>query len=251
MSASNLARIRDNQRRSRARRKEHLQDTEKRLRELEREGVEVSTDIQKAARKVVEENIRLRSLLRLRGVTDGEIDEHLRGNMSSTQEDVPVTHRLASGHPITPESLAQPTRNANMSLSLRRHNLLSQNAGAFIPISHIAEERQHPTLIQPEDPVTNHPFDIQSAENTELPEETTTMLQSAPAPLTNGHHFKPIETSTPPSKVDNTTSCLLAANILAGMCCAKSAEEVSAELGCVPGTDCEVDNVKLFQIMDR
>ncbi|MCJ1383879.1 hypothetical protein MMC17_006993 [Xylographa soralifera] len=248
MSTSNLARIRDNQRRSRARRKEHLQDTEKRLRELEREGVEVSTDIQKAARRVVEENIRLRSLLKLRGVTDVEIDEHLRGSVIAIQDNAPVVYLSNPSHTIAPESVIRPTRNANV---VRQYDILSPQAGAFTPVSHTAEERQNFTPTPPENPVTYYKVNTRNVEKTELPEDSTPLSQPAKAQMTNGHQWKPIETSTPPSKADNTTSCLLAANILAGMCCAKSAEEVSAELGCFPGADCEVDNVKLFQIMDR
>ncbi|MCJ1432043.1 hypothetical protein MMC27_001399 [Xylographa pallens] len=251
MSASNLARIRDNQRRSRARRKEHLQDTEKRLRELEREGVEVSTDIQKAARRVVEENIRLRSLLRLHGVTDVEIDEHLRGSVNGTQENSPLTHLRVPEHPIASERPAKPIRNANVPVPIRWYDILSQKADAFDLAPHTAEEIQHLGPTQPGNPSIDYRANIVNVGNTESPEDITTLLQPAAAQMTNGQHQKPIETRTPPSKVDNTTSCLLAANILAGMCCAKSAEEVSAELGCFPGADCVVDNVKLFQIMDR
>ncbi|MCJ1420110.1 hypothetical protein MMC32_006467 [Xylographa parallela] len=250
MSTSNLARIRDNQRRSRARRKEHLQDTEKRLRQLEREGVEVSTDIQKAARRVVEENIRLRSLLRLHGVTDVEIDEHLRGSVNSTQENAPVTQLLVPGHSISSERPEKPIRNADVLVPIRLHDILSPKVGAFDPAPHTVE-RQFLGPTQPGNPSIAYRVSNRNVENTGPPEDITPLLQPVTAQMTNGHHWKPIETSTPPLKVDNTTSCLLAANILAGMCCAKSAEEVSAELGCFPGTDCVVDNVKLFQIMDR
>lgn len=72
--AANLARIRDNQRRSRARRKEYLQEIEGRLRECEQTGVEASTEIQAAARKVAVENQRLRLLLIKRGVSAEEIN---------------------------------------------------------------------------------------------------------------------------------------------------------------------------------
>ncbi|KFY02077.1 hypothetical protein V490_00643 [Pseudogymnoascus sp. VKM F-3557] len=60
----NPARIRNNQRRSRARRKEYLQEIEGQLRQCELTGVEASPEIQSAARKVLEENRRLRTLNR-------------------------------------------------------------------------------------------------------------------------------------------------------------------------------------------
>ncbi|MCJ1401331.1 hypothetical protein MMC11_004543 [Xylographa trunciseda] len=251
MSTSNLARIRDNQRRSRARRKEHLQNTEKRLRELEREGVEVSTDIQKAARRVVEENIRLRSLLRLRGVTDVEIDEHLRASVNGIQEIASATHLPIFSQPTTPESLINSPMDANIPVLLRQHDDLSRKAGAMSPAPHIAEERPTIRSVQPDNRPTDYRFNFQDEEITEYSRDIVPSPNPTEALLPNGYLPKSIATSATPSKVDNTTSCLLAANILAGMCCVKTAEEVSVELGCFPGTDCEVDNVKLFQIMDR
>ncbi len=66
--------MRDNQRRSRARRKEYLSEVESRLRECEQKGVAASSEIQAAARKVAEENLRLRVLLVKRGVSESEIN---------------------------------------------------------------------------------------------------------------------------------------------------------------------------------
>lgn len=77
--AQNLARIRDNQRRSRARRKEYLQELEAKLRSCEQVGIEASSEIQTAARKVIDENRTLRSLLHQRGVSESEIVVALGG----------------------------------------------------------------------------------------------------------------------------------------------------------------------------
>lgn len=73
------SRIRDNQRRSRARRKAHLEEIEQRLRICQTKGVEASAEIQRAARKVAEENRALRLLLNRHGVGDEEIRLFLRG----------------------------------------------------------------------------------------------------------------------------------------------------------------------------
>jgi hypothetical protein len=80
---ANLARIRDNQRRSRARRKEYLQELEARLRQCELQGIEASSEIQHAARKVVDENKKLRVLLSRYGVSDDNIEGFLHGTASS------------------------------------------------------------------------------------------------------------------------------------------------------------------------
>ncbi|ODA76255.1 hypothetical protein RJ55_08100 [Drechmeria coniospora] len=75
---ANLARIRDNQRRSRARKKEYLQDLERRVRLWELYGTEASAEIQMAARKVAEENKQLRCLLNRYGVGDEYIHHYLQ-----------------------------------------------------------------------------------------------------------------------------------------------------------------------------
>ncbi|KAH6677071.1 hypothetical protein B0J14DRAFT_635830 [Halenospora varia] len=77
---ANLARIRDNQRRSRARRKEYLQQLETRLRQCELQGIEASSEIQMAARNVVDENKKLRSLLAQYTVGDGSVKAYLQSS---------------------------------------------------------------------------------------------------------------------------------------------------------------------------
>ncbi|ESZ95545.1 hypothetical protein SBOR_4074 [Sclerotinia borealis F-4128] len=75
---ANLARIRDNQRRSRARRKEYLQEIEARLRQCELQGIEASSEIQMAARRVADENKKLRSLLAQQGVGNDIVESYLQ-----------------------------------------------------------------------------------------------------------------------------------------------------------------------------
>ncbi|KAL2169285.1 hypothetical protein VTG60DRAFT_6288 [Thermothelomyces hinnuleus] len=75
----NRDRIRDNQRRSRARKREYIQELEQRLRLAEQRGVQASLELQAAARQVAEENKKLRLLLRLHGVSDRSIDAYLAG----------------------------------------------------------------------------------------------------------------------------------------------------------------------------
>ncbi|KAF2631257.1 hypothetical protein BU25DRAFT_407779 [Macroventuria anomochaeta] len=86
--AQNLARIRDNQRRSRARRKEYLQELEAKLRSCDQVGIEASAEIQSAARKVLDENKKLRALLLGRGVSDADIVTALGGPADRSFEQV-------------------------------------------------------------------------------------------------------------------------------------------------------------------
>lgn len=76
--AVNASRLRENQRRSRARKKEYLLSLEARFQTCQRIGIEANIEIQNAAKKVVRENQILRSMLKRRGVTDSEIDKTLR-----------------------------------------------------------------------------------------------------------------------------------------------------------------------------
>ncbi|UPX19090.1 uncharacterized protein EKO05_0009364 [Ascochyta rabiei] len=94
--AQNLARIRDNQRRSRARRKEYLQELEARLRNCDQAGIEASAEIQNAARKVLDENKKLRSLLSKHGVSDADIVAALGGPTVKSFEQVSVTSALSN-----------------------------------------------------------------------------------------------------------------------------------------------------------
>jgi hypothetical protein len=81
---ANLARIRDNQRRSRARRKDYLAELETKYRSCEAIGAEASSEIQAAARRVLEENKRLRRLLRAQGLSDADIDGSDHDEYAST-----------------------------------------------------------------------------------------------------------------------------------------------------------------------
>ena len=80
------ARVRDNQRRSRARHKEYILELEERVRRFERLGVEATREVQAAGRKVAAENTLLRSLLRHYGFTENNVGEYLK---SKTRLDPP------------------------------------------------------------------------------------------------------------------------------------------------------------------
>ncbi|EME40461.1 hypothetical protein DOTSEDRAFT_101639, partial [Dothistroma septosporum NZE10] len=64
---------RDNQRRSRARRKEYLSELESKYQNCERVGVEANAEIQTAARLVLADNKRLRAMLKSLGISDADI----------------------------------------------------------------------------------------------------------------------------------------------------------------------------------
>ena len=72
--AARTSRLTENKRRYRARQKEYVADLEQRLADARAQGISATTHVQLAARQVVDENGRLRGLLRLAGFADEEID---------------------------------------------------------------------------------------------------------------------------------------------------------------------------------
>jgi hypothetical protein len=104
-SKANLARIRDNQRRSRARRKEYLQELETKWRVCEQMGIEASAEMQQAARRVLDENKKLRIMLNQRGVSNDEIDAFAVSSSSSSTPASPGPQDVPS--PVPSVTLAK------------------------------------------------------------------------------------------------------------------------------------------------
>lgn len=109
---ANNARIRDNQRRSRARRKEYIQELEARLRQSELRGIEASAEIQMAARQVADENRKLRGLLSLHGMGDDKVETYLQ---SSPTGNALVTSQFPSHN--TPVQVLRSLLQSSKSLS--------------------------------------------------------------------------------------------------------------------------------------
>ncbi|KAI0596438.1 hypothetical protein F4775DRAFT_603858 [Biscogniauxia sp. FL1348] len=95
MDKANLTRIRDNQRRSRARRKAYVKELEDRLKNFEYQGVEVTCAMQKAAQKVDQENRLLRTLLHQQGFSDEKINGFLQTNNMPISS--PILQRCPQG----------------------------------------------------------------------------------------------------------------------------------------------------------
>lgn len=68
------ARLRNNKRRNRQRQKDYTSSLETKLRELQSQGVQATQEVQLSARKVVEDNTRLKALLRHMGVANHVIE---------------------------------------------------------------------------------------------------------------------------------------------------------------------------------
>ncbi|CAE7008188.1 hypothetical protein P3342_002810 [Pyrenophora teres f. teres] len=95
-------RIRENQRRSRNQRKELIHDLQRRVQEYESKGITATQDMQRAARKVAEENLRLRSMLASRGVSQSEIDVYLRSFDVRSERSGPQGHSQGLNNTLLP-----------------------------------------------------------------------------------------------------------------------------------------------------
>ncbi|MCJ1259091.1 hypothetical protein MMC24_006926 [Lignoscripta atroalba] len=242
---ANLARVRDNQRRSRARRKEYLQDLEDKYRNCELLGAEAASEIQTAARRVAEENKRLRALLRARGVSDDEIDGHLE---KSFGEPVVSTARsldamLSTRKPCggrKPGASCQPSESSPM----RLETFNVAGAQSYVPQPQPTPPMSFPILehshTQPGSSVGSYP----SSNTSEL--ESHFHMNNATDWTTVGQFdFSGVSTDA------DTSSCNFAATLLTSMRGDISADQVKMELGCAPGSDCKIANATLFNAMDR
>jgi hypothetical protein len=134
--AADLARVRENQRRSRARRREYVADLETRLRQWEVQGVEASAEVAMGARRVAEENRQLRDLLHAHGVDDRRIAQHVQhiaANSEVTSGTIP---------PIAGESAVQTLEHL---MAPRRPTPLEPPGPAFTILSQASREHLAPS----------------------------------------------------------------------------------------------------------
>lgn len=169
---SNLARIRENQRRSRARRKEYLHSLEQRLRQCELQGIEASTEIQQAAREVVEENKKLRALLNRYGVGNDNITSYLQTGV------VPLPN--GSDGPTKSQSnlIGSQTQSLECLLAPRRPSCLDSNISVYI--QHDGGERT--SRETPTDSVTQTEAALTLTES-----EAAGNANTLPAAVSHGH----------------------------------------------------------------
>ncbi|CEL07070.1 hypothetical protein ASPCAL10235 [Aspergillus calidoustus] len=94
----NAARIRDNQRRSRARRKDYIRELEERVQSYEKLGVTATQEVQAAGRKVAQENKWLRELLGLHGISDLQVNHYVASRKNENAVPAPPELGREGGH---------------------------------------------------------------------------------------------------------------------------------------------------------
>ncbi|KPM42389.1 hypothetical protein AK830_g4161 [Neonectria ditissima] len=166
----NLERVRDNQRRSRARRREHLLELEHRIRSYELNGIEASTEVQQAARRVAEENRLLRALLSRHGFGDDYIMNYLHSGNAPQSDPGAISH-FPSG------STSEAVQALQQAVEPRRHGHHDHDHGLSYPISP-HETRDQPMVSVP---------------------TTTNSIWEPAQPIQPSHSFqRPLPSNAPP-----------------------------------------------------
>lgn len=264
--AQNLARIRDNQRRSRARRKEYMHELEAKLRSYEQIGIEASSEIQTAARRVLHENQKLRSLLHGRGVSESEIlaaledmsdrryehdtaasrlhamlERRVNTNVvSSTSSPIPSYTRAASiprQKPPVPPVTIPPTRPTALSYND------SPSPGSMVSTMSTPPPASYPATLYTT-PMTPSAAQIKS-EHVQYDYPYDQPYGNAWAYSSDGNY------TAEPVSYYNSSSCVDAANIIRTMRVGVG-PGLEADLGChASDRRCFVNDATVFSAMDR
>lgn len=231
-------RVRENQRRSRARRKEYIEGLEDRLQKFERHGVQATIEVQSAARKVAKENNLLRSLLNLRGVSNSEIETYLWHNEGEDDTTTPVAVKCAN---TTQKPAVHPGLASLMKASEKIENMdsLPMHIGVATPHSLAPTASLNSQNNERVSSATAHePARHQFPDSNEYPTYQTARGSMNSSPETD-------------ASMNNMTSCEYAARIIAGMRGDYDDEIVRTELGCATNRSCTVDNMAIFYALDK
>ena len=262
-TSPNPARVRENQRKSRARRKEYLEELETKLRSYESLGVQASKDIQLSARAVLAENARLREENAQLRIENEKLNQAMNGRLEQSTDNVPAdrdSRSLEKGGRSREESRTwkatcglagecnggsetEPLRSdfdttgppdgvvieTGLSLALTTQtDFLQPSPTSKTPsMSEMEQSSRNETASQ-------GPFPIQQETNTRE--------------VTCGRHDN-ADLST------DTSSCEYAAQIITSMRTDVTHDDVRADLECNESIGewkkCKVNNAKLFVAMDR
>lgn len=249
-----LALNRENQRRSRARHRELLQDLQHRVREFESRDAQASLEMQRVARVVAAENAALRAMLISRGVAHAEIETNLAASRSGDVDSVNVVEtatvtystQSTTSHHFSPDT-AVSSSPSSQTTSCGQH-------AAILPKEPSTETQVRPTqYLAPFQSLSG--YTSQATPPIPIPREPqpVTDAQSACSALgkQSGCCSPPIvEQAAAPGPL-NKMHCVEAATILARLRGTGDTNSARTALGCVDNNDCMVRNTDLLQLMDE
>jgi len=204
-------RVRENQRRSRTRRKELIDELQQRLRGYERKEVQATVAMQLAARRVAWENAQLRDLLSEKGVSTEEIKVFLYGREvgQCTTAHIPSGDAVVGGLP------------GDIAAQCPTGQSLTEQSGQEIDTG-----------------------DQAASEEVEGPVVAGTPASEPRGPV-------PGRRSTSFALDDSMLemSCEMAAEIISGMRENEDQERTRSQLGCSGYEQCHVKNITVLQLM--
>ncbi|KAI1152350.1 hypothetical protein F4825DRAFT_311129 [Nemania diffusa] len=253
---ADTAQNRENQQRSRARRREYVAGLEARVREFESREVRASLEMQRAAREVAWVNERLVELLVARGVTRGEVDEFLRRRREQEEEG---EHGTVAG---------RSTRGADVGSGSRRGCL--NGVSRAVSVGDAGTERSEGGEregVENRGENTNEQKRVcGSGTNGRIAHVDADMGVGMGIGVdtlglaVNGEEINVCDgVSETPRRLANAaegaralvTSCDDAASIIAGFQGHGDVSHARKALGCGDATNCHVKNTRLFQLMDE
>ena len=228
------ARVRDNQRRSRARRKEYTLGLEERLRRFESLGVEVTREVQAAGRKVAAENALLWSLLRHHGVMENEVGEYLK---SKTSPNPPPCLSV-----VAPESAVSRLTTA---LGDHQVNHLSPQSTPFNSGMYDLKHEMNSvgnSFSPPNSVIIRYgsPLNGQASSADQTPDASSVIPKAFEVQHSEGKH-----------DAGQAMSCETAARIVSTFRGYPEMQGLRSELGCLSESKCMVKNMDIFEMLDR
>ncbi|KAH8747623.1 hypothetical protein F5883DRAFT_721250 [Diaporthe sp. PMI_573] len=233
-------RLRDNQRQSRARQKQFVHDLQQRLQAYERQGVQATLDMQRAARTVALENRLLRDLLAHHGVSHDRVGHFLRSRLDApdgTTPGAPLSpgpHASGTQQPSCPVANTKGTCRSPCSLSRKPSGFDSGVARSAVATSDVGVDASVPH----EEPDA-HDGDEESGVGLASPESPS----STEAPSTRSDAM--------PTMPSMETLCEAAAAIIAEVQGHNDKGLAFAALGCEVAAGCTVENLRIFDVIDR
>ncbi|RFN48720.1 hypothetical protein FIE12Z_7039 [Fusarium flagelliforme] len=251
-----LALNRENQRRSRARQRDLLDDLQNRVRDFERRDAQATLEMQRVARIVAGENAALRGLLAAKGVAPEEVESHLE---SVRHEDKMVMRTAVSSFtPVsTPSSAASPVAIPSRPVAFGHPQPQSQpqfqGCGPCGPIRESSNPpiSVYPNVYSPPTPTTTKSCTEESdcCPRPQPPRQQQPQPRCQPQPQCQPQsQCQPaMQEPRSPDKIH----CMEAATILAQIRGHGDISNARASLGCASNDNCMVRNTDLLTLMDE
>ena len=268
------AQNRESQRRSRARRRELIDDLSRQIEEYKRRGIEASLHMQSAARAVLDENRRLRALLHQYGISPDEDDRQLsapgrepasgvarKGGMAedNRRPEPRRTHNPWQSHasPAIPAVAHDAPLQQEISSSLESHSGPTDmgrrarwvtSTAAPVPSTppcrhrHVEAEGQDDEIERCQRSEYDHEriaSCVDGLENGMLPPTSDCFCPQGP-PTRSSYQTETLQ-----------TSCEAAAGILIDLQSQDDLASARTALGCKGASSCSVKNTTIFRLMEE